>query len=87
MLRRVLRDLTLNDFVVGGGPLVLAVWFFIRAALVDGSFARWAWITCAVLMLVICAAYLTWVWRRRHELRAGARAGDHAEAGGQIPAE
>ena len=70
MLRRVLCDLTLSDMTFGGGPLLLAVWFFIRAAMVDNSFNRWAWFLCAVTMLVVCAAYLVWVWRHRHQLPA-----------------
>ena len=69
MLSRVLRDLTVSDLTFGGGPLVLAVLAFVKAARVDDdAYARWSWIACGVIMLVVCAAYAAWVWRRRDQL-------------------
>ncbi|BAL91398.1 hypothetical protein AMIS_61780 [Actinoplanes missouriensis 431] len=73
MLKRILRDLTVSDLTWGGGPLALAVLAFVRAALAGEPFNRWAWITCGVVMLVVCAAYLAWVWRRRSDLAAAYR--------------
>ena len=70
MLGRILRDLTLSDLTWGGGPLALAILAFVRAARVGEAFERWAWIACGVIMLVVCAAYLTWVWRRRSDLQS-----------------
>ncbi|MEU4688636.1 hypothetical protein [Actinoplanes sp. NPDC023714] len=70
MLGRILRDLTLADLTWGGGPLVLAILAFVRAARVEESFDRGAWIACGVIMLAVCAAYLTWVWRRRSDLQS-----------------
>ncbi|MEU4426367.1 hypothetical protein AB0F81_37570 [Actinoplanes sp. NPDC024001] len=69
MLGRIVRDLTLSDLTFGGGPLLLAVLAFVKAARVDDAYARWSWIACAVIMLVVCAAYLIGVWRRRAQLQ------------------
>ncbi|MEU4558252.1 hypothetical protein AB0F72_07675 [Actinoplanes sp. NPDC023936] len=73
MLARILRDLTLSDLTWGGGPLALAILAFVRAALAGEPFERWAWIACGVIMLVICVAYLAWVWRLRSRLAGTGR--------------
>ncbi|MEV4282206.1 hypothetical protein [Actinoplanes xinjiangensis] len=69
MFGRILRDLTLPDLALTGGPLILAVLAFVRAARVDAAFDRWAWIAVALVMLAVCAGYLIWVWRNRRDLR------------------
>lgn len=69
MMGRILRDLTLVDLGFGGGPLVIAVLAFVRAARVDAAFDRWAWSAVGMVMIAVSAAYLIGVWRRRDQLR------------------
>ncbi|MCO8273675.1 hypothetical protein M1L60_24060 [Actinoplanes sp. TRM 88003] len=66
-MRQELKDLTFSDHSewFGLGPLALAVFAGIRAFLADESFARGAWAAIAVLMLILCAVYVFWTWRRK----------------------
>jgi uncharacterized membrane protein len=67
MFRRILRDLTTSDLIFAG-PVVLAILAFVRAGLAGEAFERWAWIACGAVMVIVGAAYLVWVWRRRGAL-------------------
>ncbi|MFF0155334.1 hypothetical protein [Micromonospora sp. NPDC005203] len=66
-MRQALKDLTFSEHSewFGLGPLALAVLAGIHAFVADEHFARWAWTTIAVLMLIACAAYLIWTRKRR----------------------
>ncbi|MDI6103551.1 hypothetical protein QLQ12_33565 [Actinoplanes sp. NEAU-A12] len=69
MFGRIVRDLTLSNLAFTGGPLVVAVLSFAKAARVDAAFDRWAWIAVGAVMVIICLAYLAWAWRNRSRLR------------------
>ncbi|WP_420118401.1 hypothetical protein [Micromonospora sp.] len=66
-MRQALKDLTYSEHSewFGLGPLALAVLAAIRAVMADEPFARWAWITIAVLMLILCAVYVIWTKKKR----------------------
>ncbi|WP_327038003.1 hypothetical protein [Micromonospora maris] len=71
-MRQLLKDLSFSDYSewFGLGPLALAVLAGVRAIMADEPFARWAWTTVAVILLIICAGYL--IWARRHRPSAAA---------------
>jgi Ca2+/Na+ antiporter len=66
-MRQALKDLTVSEYSewFGLGPLALAVLAGIRAFVADEPFARWAWTTIAVLMLILCAVYVIWTKKKR----------------------
>ncbi|MBM7077907.1 MULTISPECIES: hypothetical protein [Micromonospora] len=66
-MRQALKDLTYSEHSewFGLGPLAFAVLAGIRAMMADEPFARWAWITIAVLMLILCAVYVIWTKKKR----------------------
>ena len=66
-MRRALQDLTFSEHSEwsGLGPLAIAVLAGVRAVVADESFARWAWTTVAVLMVLPCVFFVLWARRRR----------------------
>ncbi|MEU1755621.1 hypothetical protein ABZ436_23585 [Micromonospora matsumotoense] len=47
------------------GSAAFAVLAGIRALVAGEPFARWAWTTIAVLMLILCAVYVIWTKKKR----------------------
>ncbi|MEU5548135.1 hypothetical protein ABZ738_00010 [Micromonospora sp. NPDC047793] len=66
-MRQAMKDLTLSEHShwFGLGPLAFAVLAGIRALVADEPFARWAWTSIAVLMLILCAVYVIWAKKKR----------------------
>ena len=66
-MRRALKDLTFSEHAewFGLGPLAIAVLAGVRAVVADESFARWAWTTVAVVMVLLSALSVLWARRRR----------------------
>ncbi|GID49388.1 hypothetical protein Aca07nite_66630 [Actinoplanes capillaceus] len=84
-MRQSLKDLAISEHSdwFGLGPLALAALAGVRAFLADEPFARWAWTTVAVVMLMLCGAYLIWRSARRKPEPAGREPQEDAEAGRQ----
>ncbi|MEV6709669.1 hypothetical protein [Micromonospora wenchangensis] len=66
-MRQAIKDLTYSEHSewFSLGPLAVAVLAGVRALVADGPFARWAWTTIAVLMLILCAVYVVWTKKKR----------------------
>ncbi|GAA2894171.1 hypothetical protein Acy02nite_55450 [Actinoplanes cyaneus] len=66
-MRQTLKDLAFSEHSewFGLGPLALAVLAGVRAFAADEPFARWAWSSIAVLMLILCTAYVVWTRKKR----------------------
>ncbi|MBW4702625.1 hypothetical protein [Micromonospora sp. RL09-050-HVF-A] len=63
-MRQAMKELTFSEWY-GLGPLALAVLAGIRAMVADEPFARWAWTSIVVLMLILCAGYVIWTRKQR----------------------
>lgn len=66
-MRQAIKDLTYSEHSewFGLGPLAVAVLAGVRALVADEPFARGAWTTIAVLMLILCAVYVVWTKKKR----------------------